>query len=305
MDANENIAHWIRNTTSQQFKAACNLEAQRRWCLSGTPIQNSLDDLRSLLDFLHFHPFSEPGFFRKHILEPLRTESPDPFRNLRLLLRVICFRRTADLLSLPPHVTEEVAITLTDGEALLYEDILANCKKEFDEIANMRSSKKKYNVLFATTMSLRRLCNHGTFQQDNAAPKVRTPNIRAKKSSPKNQDVEEVFLCVYCYGDNTDRSIASGALEVCPECSRALDHKDTGTSRSVSPMPPTTPTGDIMSPGGRTNDLPLSILNTRSPLRGDTGVSSKLNAVVDNIQASQVSSKKLVPIPPNPFYYPH
>ncbi|KAI1501128.1 SNF2 family N-terminal domain-containing protein [Biscogniauxia marginata] len=284
-------AHWIRNTTSQQFKAARNLTAQRRWCLSGTPIQNSLDDLRSLLDFLHFHPFSEPNFFRKHIVEPLRTESPDPYRNLRLLLRIICFRRTSELLSLPPHVIEEVPIPLTDGEVRLYEDILAKCKREFEEVTNMRSSRKKHCILFATIMSLRRLCNHGIFQQDNAALEVRTPDRGAKKSNRQKQEAEEEIWCAYCYGDNADTIITLGALEVCPECSRTLEHGATRESKSISPMPSATSDGDFMSSGWRANDLPLSIL---SPLRRDTGFSSKLNAVVNNIEISPVSSKNIV-----------
>ncbi|KAK8037229.1 hypothetical protein PG991_000575 [Apiospora marii] len=179
------IAHWIRNTTSQQFKAARDLKAQRRWCLSGTPIQNTLDDLRSLLDFLHFEPFSEPGFFRKHIIEPLHVNSLDPFRNLRLLLRITCFRRTAELLCLPPHETTEVDVSLTGMETQLYEGILDRCKEEFEEISYGKSSKKRYTVLFAATMRLRRLCNHGTFKEPQTLPGSVTPKRKGKAASRK------------------------------------------------------------------------------------------------------------------------
>ncbi|KAI0451852.1 SNF2 family N-terminal domain-containing protein [Xylaria acuta] len=287
-------AHWIRNSTSQQFKAACNLEASRRWCLTGTPIQNSLDDLRSLLAFLHFHPFSEPAFFRKHIIEPLSKESPDQFRNLRLLLRLVCFRRTAELLSLPPYATEEVTITLTDREAQLYEDMLAACKKEFDEIANMKSSKKKYCVLFATIMKLRRLCNHGTFQRGNPTLEVRKSSSRNKKLNEKEPHSLEEISCAYCYGDNADIGVTSDTLQVCPGCSRVFDYGPKTTVGSVSPTPSTNPRRDAVSPGQRFDEPPFSMIGVDSQPTEDMGFSSKLNAVVDNIQRSPATSKSLV-----------
>ncbi|KAI5923344.1 P-loop containing nucleoside triphosphate hydrolase protein [Camillea tinctor] len=44
--------HHIRNRESQVFMACCQVRAQYRWCLTGTPIQNSLDDYGALLSFL-------------------------------------------------------------------------------------------------------------------------------------------------------------------------------------------------------------------------------------------------------------
>ncbi|KAI0440376.1 SNF2 family N-terminal domain-containing protein [Xylaria telfairii] len=251
-------AHWIRNNTSQQFKASCSIQASRRWCLTGTPIQNSLEDLRSLLAFLCLHPFSESGFFQKHIVEPLSQESPEQFRNLRLLLNAICFRRTAELLSLPPQATEEVTIALSDREVDLYEDTVSKCKKEFEEIANMKSSKKKYCVLFATIMKLRRLCNH---EKQSYSP--------------------EEIPCAYCYNDNADIGITPDTVEVCPECSQVLDYGPKTALGLVSPTP-------LANFG---NGVAVS---ADSPLREQTGFSSKLNAVVDNIQRSPATSKNLV-----------
>ncbi|KAI0878365.1 SNF2 family N-terminal domain-containing protein [Hypoxylon argillaceum] len=241
--------HYIRNNTSKQFKATCSLMSARRWCLSGTPISNSLDDLRSLLAFLQFHPFSDASFFRKHIIEPLCTDSPDQFRNLRMLLHAICFRRTAELLSLPSHLTEEVAITLSSREDEMYKEILAQSQKEYENIANMKSSKKKHTVLFTVTMQLRRLCNH---------------------------DAQSKPLCEYCYVDNADLGFASDTLTVCPECSRALGHELGAAS-----------THGVQSPS-------LLPFTPCSPSAGLMGCSAKLNAVVDNIQRTPVSSKNLV-----------
>ena len=284
-----NIAHWIRNSTSQQFKAACNLRAARRWCLSGTPISNSLDDLRSLLAFLQFRPFSEPGFFRKHIVDPIGTDSPDQFRNLRALLHAICFRRTADLLSLPPHLTEEVTITLSSRETEMYEHIVAQSRREYEEIANMRSSKKRYAVLFATTIKLRRLCNHGTFQEP-PSPNLNTlkPGTRGKSRTIKGLDAENEPLCEYCCGDNADLDYAWDTLTVCPECSRNLEHQ-LGVASMKGRQSPATESARVTPSSQRGVGECLA-----SPSRELMGWSSKLNTVVDNIQKTPASSKKSV-----------
>lgn len=42
-------AHQIRNTSSMQSKAACEIQAERRWCVTGTPVQNRLEDLGALI----------------------------------------------------------------------------------------------------------------------------------------------------------------------------------------------------------------------------------------------------------------
>ena len=47
-------AHSIKNRTTSYFKSCAALSARHRWCLTGTPLQYSLDDLFALFCFLHF-----------------------------------------------------------------------------------------------------------------------------------------------------------------------------------------------------------------------------------------------------------
>ncbi|GAW14445.1 hypothetical protein ANO14919_038480 [Xylariales sp. No.14919] len=281
-------AHLIRNSTSQQFKAACSLAAQRKWCLTGTPIQNSLHDLRSLLEFLDFRPFSEPSFFRKHILEPLHEDSPEPFRNLKALMRITCFRRTSELLLLPQASTEEIAIELTKDEQQSYEDVLSASKKEYDTIVDMRSTRKKYCLLFATTMKLRRLCNHGTFVHSSSFHELLSPNWSPRKRNTDKNSSEEKLPCAYCYDDAENFSMYGTTLEVCPECSRVLD------SQAERASPAATSDSGNNSPGRALGETTRPIQPPRSPLELASGVSSKLNAVVDNILGSLAISKHLV-----------
>lgn len=166
-------------------------------------------------------------------------------------------------------------------EAQLYEGILDCCKEEFEEISYGKSSKKRYTVLFAATMSLRRLCNHGTFKEPQYPPRSETPKRKGKAASRKKvEKSSDEPICAYFYGDNADIGADMGALEVCPECSRVLDQ---GTA-TRSPL-----NGTLH---------PTSVINFSSiPHGGDLGHSSKLNAVLDNIRSSP-SSKQSVPLLP-------
>lgn len=54
-------------------RACLQLEADRRWAVTGTPIQNSLDDAAGLLAFLRHEPWSDRGWWRKVIGDPYKV----------------------------------------------------------------------------------------------------------------------------------------------------------------------------------------------------------------------------------------
>lgn len=60
-------AHSIRNRNTKASKAAHDLEGHLRWCLTGTPVVNTLCDLYSLLHFLRISPQRDWKAFNSHI----------------------------------------------------------------------------------------------------------------------------------------------------------------------------------------------------------------------------------------------
>ena len=274
--------------------------------MTGTPIQNSLDDLRSLLKFLHFQPFAAQSFFEKHIIEPLRSGSHDSFRNLKLLLRVICLRRNASYLQLPRAETEVVPITLTPEERAVYDGILADCQAEFDRIVSTKSEIKKYNALFTTIMKLRQLCNHGTVRGLRAAI-PRSPMLFDKRRRLKKQQIstDRELFCEFCGGEDEDTAPLVDSLETCPECYRCLKSPEASLPRtSISWLSPASP---LSSLAPSTSASPSSTPQSPSPMSPNSsfglqeGYSSKLVAVVDNIQKSLNNSKRQAPSPTYKF----
>lgn len=61
-------AQYIRNSSTNAAKHCCKLMANKRWCLSGTPVQNKIQDLYSLLKFLKCTPFDDPNVFNKYLV---------------------------------------------------------------------------------------------------------------------------------------------------------------------------------------------------------------------------------------------
>lgn len=120
-------AHKIRNAFSQTFYAACDIRTHNRWCLTGTPIQNSLDDFGSLLAFIGVPPFLTREQFRFWVTSPVLSSQAHSLNTLRKLVRATCLRRTKALPHLAsslgfPSKTERIeTVELAPHERELYD----------------------------------------------------------------------------------------------------------------------------------------------------------------------------------------
>ena len=75
-------AHNIKNPRSQQALAAASLTSTRRWALTGTPIQNRLSDLHSLLAFVRLAPLDDRAFWMRTVDKPITVGDPRGFHRL-------------------------------------------------------------------------------------------------------------------------------------------------------------------------------------------------------------------------------
>lgn len=149
---------------NQAFKSVYRLHANIRWCLTGTPIQNSLEDLAALVSFIKCKPLDNLQHFRKYIVSPLLKQSEKGVERLRLLLDSICLRRTKDLLHLPEVIPEIRFLAFSTAEKKQYIDT----RDKFIQTMKhhrQQSQPKSYLGVFQLQLQLRRLCNHGTFQK--------------------------------------------------------------------------------------------------------------------------------------------
>ncbi len=150
--------------TTKLFKAIKKLPATLRWCLTGTPIQNSLEDLAALVNFIRSSPLDDLHMFKKHIISPLMKGSEKGVENLRQLLDSVCLRRTKQLLNLPEVISESRLLDFSQRETKQYIDTRDKLVKMISQ-NSLQPQNKGYLGVFQLQLQLRRLCNHGTFQK--------------------------------------------------------------------------------------------------------------------------------------------
>ncbi len=151
----------IKNPRSKVAQAACKLDARNRLCLSGTPIENHLGELWSLMNFL------VPGFlgtedvFNKRFRTPIEKDG-DLERNAVLKQRVapLILRRTKDQVAkeLPPKTELVHLIELNTGQKDLYETVRATMDKRVRDAIAARGIGQSQIVFLDALLKLRQIC---------------------------------------------------------------------------------------------------------------------------------------------------
>lgn len=158
-------AHMIREQNTLQFKAIIRLHAQRRWAVTGTPVQNRLDDLAALLAFIRLHPFEDRGKFTRHIVEPFKACDPEIVPKLRILVDTITLRRLKDKIDLPPREDLVVKLDFSQEERSVYEMFAKNAQDRVKVLAGVDMGKSlggsSYIHILKAILRLRLLCAHG------------------------------------------------------------------------------------------------------------------------------------------------
>ena len=87
-------AHYIKGRIIQTSKAIYELKAKNHWCLTGTPIQNHVGDIFSLIHFIKYTPWSEIACWNRFLAKPLEEGDESIYAILRTILKKIFLRRT-------------------------------------------------------------------------------------------------------------------------------------------------------------------------------------------------------------------
>jgi len=153
-------AQHIKNRFSQVAQATKALRASRRFVLTGTPMENSLDELWSIFDFLMPGYLGPAKEFRDRYEIPItQTQDAAARRRLRQRLRPFVLRRTKAEVApeLPPKIEQVTYCEMSAEQQAVYQAILEQGRREaFQEDSE---SKRRLAVLVTLTR-LRQACCH-------------------------------------------------------------------------------------------------------------------------------------------------
>lgn len=190
--------HDVRNRSTKQFQAIASLAAVHRWCLTGTPIQNSLEDLGALVAFLKVPILENAPTFRKYITNQLAANSRGLFSSLRMLLGTICLRRTRELLNLPEPVPQIRKLCLTPSEQAEYEDMVLDCRKAIDMAVSGHRKSRLNSTMLESLLKLRLFCNNGNSNRNLQIGPTGLPTDADEALSYLQQN--DQATCIYCTG---------------------------------------------------------------------------------------------------------
>jgi SNF2 family DNA or RNA helicase len=125
-------AQAIKNPDSQVARAAYRLQAEFRIALSGTPIENRLEELWSVLHYANPGLLGGRSSFDASYARPIMDGDGDALARLRAKIRPTVLRRTKKevLSDLPPKTESVLWVELDEGERAVYDTVLAATREE-------------------------------------------------------------------------------------------------------------------------------------------------------------------------------
>ncbi len=154
-------AQAIKNAQTKRAQASVALQARFRLVLTGTPIENYLDELWSLFNFVNPGLLGSREGFQKRFAGPIERDGDAHARQaLRALIRPFLLRRTkgAVLTELPPRTEQTMQVEMAGPERVFYEALR---QRALDSIAALDApeGKRKIHILAEITRLRRACCN--------------------------------------------------------------------------------------------------------------------------------------------------
>lgn len=146
-------------------QSICDLKAVARWAVTGTPIQNKLADLSTLLRFLHVYPYSQRKVFEDDISNIWKLDGSDEaVRRLQRLAGCLILRRPKTTIDLPPRQDYQIPVKLSCSERQLYDEIRMQTVSQIEAAIQMRTTFNaitNYTNMLQRIEALRIICNLG------------------------------------------------------------------------------------------------------------------------------------------------
>ncbi|KAI7898532.1 SNF2 family N-terminal domain-containing protein [Cokeromyces recurvatus] len=152
-------AHYIKNHQTKISIRCCELQAKKRWCLTGTPIQNNINELYSFFRFLKIEPWSNYKAFRKMIYQNSNSNEKMILEKIRSILMAIMLRRTKkedNTIVYSIKYRQDILLEFNED----YERSLYNMLLNRTRVLVFEYNENRYINMLCLLLRLRQACNH-------------------------------------------------------------------------------------------------------------------------------------------------
>ncbi|MBU3130444.1 DEAD/DEAH box helicase [Clostridium tagluense] len=159
----------IKNSASKQTQHIKALKAEYKVALTGTPVENRLSDLWSIMDFLNSGYLYNWSTFRREFAVPIeRQGDPEKSSKLRKIISPFVLRRLktdANIIKdLPEKIETKEYAPLTKEQATLYQAVVNDCLNKIDSSEGIQ----RRGLIIASLTKFKQICNHPVqFLKDN------------------------------------------------------------------------------------------------------------------------------------------
>lgn len=156
-------AQYIKNESAQVSRLVKRLNADFKLCLSGTPIENNLLELKSLLDFAMPNLLGTPSHFKQHFQIPIEKQSDQQKAiQLKTLILPFILRRTkAQVVKELPQKTEIIKeFEFTDDQQKMYCEVAQSLEKKLVDLFAEQGANKSKLAFLEALLKLRQICCH-------------------------------------------------------------------------------------------------------------------------------------------------
>ncbi|KAI8921141.1 SNF2 family N-terminal domain-containing protein, partial [Powellomyces hirtus] len=309
-------AHAIKDRSCSTARAVFNLKRQKQWSLSGTPLQNRVGELYSLIRFMNADPFSyyfckrcpckmqtwsftdrihcdgcgHTGhqhfcWWNAEILKPIQRFGAEgdgvvAFKKLGCLLDRIMLRRTklerTEELGLPPRVVTVRRDVFNEAEEELYESLYSDSARTFSTYVQASTVLNNYASIFSLLSRMRLAVNH--------------PDLVTTRVAQNDNTAKEILVCGICNEEAEDAIMSKCKHVFCREDARqyiqSAPEEDTPTCPvCYKPLTIDLTMAEVVPKGNGGEHVKRSIVNYIDMAKWRS--SSKIEALVEELTALQ------------------
>ncbi len=155
-------AHYVKNMKTLSAKAVRLVSAKNRILLTGTPLENNLEELYGTFDLIMPGYLGTHTDFRRDFVSKIERNNAIALELLQAKIRPFILRRTKQevLKELPEKQEQVVYNEMTNKQIALYNEVLNRVKTETFDLVEKQGFEKSRLQILSALLKLRQICNH-------------------------------------------------------------------------------------------------------------------------------------------------